>query len=231
MSIDFSTLDQTDHGHVPFVYILVQAAEKWKASVRTGRSQQVIYYHLNGFLQHGGKLPETYAEKKEFKAGIEKMKVKIDEENFDEAVAQAYRVTPGPAVPRAVSALFDEPKLQGGGPLTDESTSPFFHLLAALREYVSHDPQTLPVSATLPDMHTDTKSYVELQTIYKDQARKERDAFARVLEKRGRPGTIDEGMIDDFVKNSHGLKICRSGVYGALDQDPARLSEYFYFFR
>jgi len=157
------------------------------------------------------------------------MKVKIDEENFDEAVAQAYRVTPGPAVPRAVSALFDEPKLQqqqggDGGPLP-ESTPPFFHLLAALREYVAHDPHALPVSATLPDMHTDTKSYVELQTIYKDQARRERDAFARVLEKRGRPSTIDEGMIDDFVKNSHGLKICRSAVYGALDQDPARLSE------
>ena len=35
MSIDFGALDQTDHGHVPFVYILVQAAEKWKASVRS----------------------------------------------------------------------------------------------------------------------------------------------------------------------------------------------------
>ena len=175
-------------------------------------------------MQHGGKLPETYAEKKEFKAGIEKMKVKIDEENFDEAVAQAYRVTPGPAVPRAVSALFDDPKLQAAPQLT-ESTPPFFHLLAALKEYVAQDPQTLPVSSTLPDMHTDTKSYVELQTIYKDQARKERDAFARVLEKRGKPSTIDEGMIDDFVKNAHGLKICRSEVYGALDQDPARLGE------
>ena len=153
------------------------------------------------------------------------MKVKIDEENFDEAIAQAYRVTPGPAVPRAVSALFDDPTLQAGAALLTESTPPFFHLLAALKEYVAHDPQTLPVSATLPDMHTDTKSYVELQTIYKDQARRERDAFARVLVKRGKPSTIDEGMIDDFVKNAHGLKICRSEVYGALDQDPARLSE------
>lgn len=151
------------------------------------------------------------------------MKVKIDEENFDEAVAQAYRVAPGPAVPRAVNALFDDAKLRA--PLTD-ATPPFFHLLAALREYVAHAPHALPVSATLPDMHTDTTSYVALQTIYKDQARRERDAFARVLEKRGRPATVDEGMIDDFVRNAHGLKICRSEVYGALDQDPARLSEW-----
>ena len=31
------------------------------------------------------------AEKKEFKAGIMKMRMKPDEENFEEAVAQAYR--------------------------------------------------------------------------------------------------------------------------------------------
>jgi amyloid beta precursor protein binding protein 1 len=157
------------------------------------------------------------------------MKVKIDEENFDEAVALAYRVTPGPTVPRAVSALFDDPKLREPLALTD-GTPPFFHLLAALREYVAQEPRALPVSATLPDMHTDTKSYVELQTLYKAQARQERDAFARVLETRGRPSTIDEGMIDDFVKNAHGLKICRSEVYGALDHDPARLSEWAVFF-
>ena len=46
---------------------------------------------------------------------------------------------------------------------------------------------------------------VELQTIYKDQARRKRDAFARVLDKRRRLPSIDEGLIDDFVKNSHGL--------------------------
>ena len=152
------------------------------------------------------------------------MKVKIDEENFDEAVAQTYRVTPGPAVPRTVSALFDDAKLRGT--VLGESTPPFFHLLAALREYLAEEPHALPVSATLPDMHTDTKSYVELQMIYKDQARRERNAFARVLDKRGRPHSVDEAVIDDFVKNAHGLKICRSEVYGALDQDPARLSEW-----
>lgn len=32
-SINFESLTQADHGHVPFVYILVQAAEKWKETV------------------------------------------------------------------------------------------------------------------------------------------------------------------------------------------------------
>lgn len=52
--------------------ILVRALEDWKKS-------------------HGGNPPKTSAEKKEFKEGILGMKVKLDEENFDEAEAQAYR--------------------------------------------------------------------------------------------------------------------------------------------
>jgi len=42
-------------------------------------------------LQHGGNPPKTYAEKQEFKKAILAMKVKQDEENFDEAEGQAYR--------------------------------------------------------------------------------------------------------------------------------------------
>lgn len=30
---DLSTLDQTDHAHVPYIVILLIFAEKWKASV------------------------------------------------------------------------------------------------------------------------------------------------------------------------------------------------------
>ncbi len=50
MSIDFSTLDQTDHGHVPFVYILVQAAEKWKASVRVARTTFILPHNVLIYL-------------------------------------------------------------------------------------------------------------------------------------------------------------------------------------
>ena len=44
----------------------------------------------------------------------------------------------------------------------------------------------------------DLSPVVELQTIYKDQARRGHDVFARVLDKRRRPPSIDEGLIDDF---------------------------------
>ena len=48
--------------------------------------------------QHNGDLPKTAAEKKEFKNQILALKIKPDEENFDEAEAQAWRVWSEPAV-------------------------------------------------------------------------------------------------------------------------------------
>ena len=55
--------------------------------------------HANtGTTQHDGNLPKTMPEKREFKANIVKMKIKPDEENFEEAEAQAWRVWSEPAV-------------------------------------------------------------------------------------------------------------------------------------
>jgi hypothetical protein len=33
MSLDFANMDPTDHGHVPYVVILVRVMEEWKSSV------------------------------------------------------------------------------------------------------------------------------------------------------------------------------------------------------
>jgi hypothetical protein len=33
LSLDFAAMDPTDHGHVPYVYILVRAMHDWKAAV------------------------------------------------------------------------------------------------------------------------------------------------------------------------------------------------------
>ena len=57
------------------------------------------------FLQHNDNLPHTSAEKKEFKKNILSMRIKSDEENFEEAEAQAWRVWSEPAVSRLTSLL------------------------------------------------------------------------------------------------------------------------------
>jgi len=198
-SLDFENMDVTDHGHIPYAVILVRAMDDWKS-------------------KNGGNPPKTAAERDDFKKLILRMKKKSDEENFDEAVTQFRRAFTETKVPMDVADLFQDQGITSLGP----QSSPFFHLLAALREFCSRPPHSLPLSAALPDMKADTKNYVHIQKLYKTQAEKERDEFKEILQQSG--ASVDPGMVDDFVKNCHGLRILRGKRWGALDADPTALA-------
>lgn len=191
MSLDFNTMDPTDHGHIPYVVILVRALQDWKRS-------------------HDGKPPKTYEEKKIFKAGIQAMKVKTDEENFDEAESQAYRCWTDTIVPPSMSSLFSEPVLSQLGPDSPQ----FYHLLSALRQFTLQPPNTLPLTSTLPDMKSDTANYIHLQKLYKAKAEEDKKIF------RGLVGVpVDEQVVDLFVRNSHHIQLMRGKKWGNFDKD------------
>ncbi|KAI0759401.1 hypothetical protein BD413DRAFT_274780 [Trametes elegans] len=204
-NLDLQNMDPTAHSHLPFVVILVRVVDEWRKS-------------------HDGKLPKTAAEKKEFKQNIRALKIKLDEENFDEAEAQAWRVWSEPLIPSDVQALFSLPPL----PSTSGSSAPqrhttFHALLDTLSEYVKDPsgPGTLPISATLPDMKSDTESYVRLQNLYREAAEAEKDKF-KALFKQKHPQlaeTADPEEVDTFVKNSHHLRVLRGKQFGAFDKD------------
>lgn len=66
---------------------------------------------------------------------------------------------------------------------------------------------------------------MHLQKLYKAQALEERNRFAEILTKDGIVGVdIDPGMIDDFVRNAHGLKVIRGRQWGTLDEDREAIS-------
>ncbi|KAL0570651.1 hypothetical protein V5O48_011318 [Marasmius crinis-equi] len=195
--LDFEKLDPTDHGHVPYVIILVHLLDKWKK-------------------EHGGNPPKTYDEKKAFKASILALKKKIDEENFDEAEAQAYRCWTETTVPSDIAKLFDEPKL---GELTPD-TPHFFHLLYALKQFVAQPPHVLPLTSTLPDMKANTESYIHLQKLYKARAEEEKETFRTFL-----MVPVPDDLVDSFVKNAHGLKLLKGKKWSEFDADPSVLAE------
>jgi len=203
-SLDFSKMDPTDHGHVPYVVILVRVLEDWKKS-------------------HDGNPPKTYAEKQEFKKLILSMKVKQDEENFDEAEAQAYRCWSETKVPSDISSLFTLPSPP---PTAPAHTTHFHTLLSALQKYtLTVPPYTLPLSATLPDMRASTEAYVRLQKMYKARAEEEGAVFRELLGK-GKDGDagVDKENMDTFLKNCHALKVLKGKKWGAFDEDPKALT-------
>ena len=71
---DLDSLDQTDHGQVPFVVILLKYLDDWKKQDST--------------IQ----LPLSFQQRKELESKIKAGKRTPDEENFDEALANIWRL-------------------------------------------------------------------------------------------------------------------------------------------
>jgi amyloid beta precursor protein binding protein 1 len=91
-------------------------------------------------------------------------------------------------------------------------------MLHALSIFTQREPYTLPLSPTLPDLKSDTTSYIHLQNLYKTQARVEKAQFVQILEevqiKAGVPQPIPSVLVDEFVKNCHQLKILKGKQCG-----------------
>jgi amyloid beta precursor protein binding protein 1 len=110
------------------------------------------------------------------------------------------------------------------------STPPFFILLAALRTFTQRPPYTLPLSAALPDIKSDTTSYVSLQKLYKTQAEEEKRVYKDILKETvQKVGVtkevldVDSDIVDEFVRNAHGLVVVRGKRWGEFVRDKAAL--------
>jgi amyloid beta precursor protein binding protein 1 len=142
------------------------------------------------------------------------MKVKFDEENFDEAESQAYRCWTDTTIPSDITSLLQNPSLSS---LTTASP-PFYHLLSALHKFTLRPPHLLPLTSTLPDIKASTNSYIHLQKLYKTCAEEEKAVFKSFL-----TVPIDDALVDTFVKNAHALKLLQGKQWCALDGDPVAL--------
>ncbi|WWD09605.1 hypothetical protein V865_007733 [Kwoniella europaea PYCC6329] len=190
-SLDFTTMDSMEHSHIPWVVLLVRAASIWKES-------------------HGGKLPETSEEKAEFKEILKKDKVKGDEENYEEALAQAYRVWSKSEIPWEIKQLLEDDSVKN----VSSSSKNLHILLHTLSQFTAIPPHLPPTSPSLPDMHSSTTSYVHLQNLYKKEYQSDLARFksllAEVLQKIGlEDGTIPDEEVEGFVKNVGGVGIIK----------------------
>lgn len=99
---------------------------------------------------------------------------KLLEENFEESIHFVNTcITPATIPPRVTKILEDDSCTN----LTQNS-SHFWIMCAALREHLLAE-GSLPVRGSLPDMATDTNSFVTLQQIYHQQANSEAEAIYR----------------------------------------------------
>ncbi|CAL1541660.1 unnamed protein product [Lymnaea stagnalis] len=223
--LNLDTMNKKDHSHTPWLVLLYKYLQIWEQ-------------------KHGGKLPSTYKEKTAFKElikeGLRKNDegVPDDEENFDEAIKSVNSSLHATSIPSEIQDLFNDPACLE---LHPESKN-FWVMMRALKEFTRNEGLGfLPVRGTIPDMTSDSERYIQLQTVYRDQA--EIDALAvaghvhSLLHTIGRdeplkpdrtkkPGTITDSEIKTFCRNAAFLNVvrCRS-LQQEYDHDIIYLEE------
>lgn len=182
-----------DHGHVPYLAVLLHFLEEWKRA-------------------HNGEVPQNYKEKTQFRTLVAQA-ARTDspeggEENFDEAVAAVLKSLNPPEVSSSVKEIFTAPES-----LLIREDSPTFWVIANAIGLFYTKYGVLPVPGSVPDMKARSKDYIELQNVYKSKARKD---FAEVLQSvrflernANRSAPIDEKDVETFCKNAAHIKLVR----------------------
>ncbi|KAG0175434.1 NEDD8-activating enzyme E1 regulatory subunit [Apophysomyces sp. BC1034] len=206
-TFDLDSLDQTDHAHVPFVVVILKYLSAWKA-------------------EHGGEGPTSYSDRNQLKVQIRAGMRTVEEENFEEAMANVWRLASSSNnIPSEVQKIFEDEACQN---ITAESPD-FWVIASAVKAFVANEGEgQLPLSGKLPDMKSDTSNYVRLQKVqvlflfqkqdinptrrYREKAQE--DLFAvtahvsAILESMGAPpDAVPAETIQSFCKNAAHVKV------------------------
>ncbi|CAI5466399.1 unnamed protein product [Closterium sp. Yama58-4] len=224
---DLGMEDPMLHKHIPYAVILLQAAQQWQQGGGRGEAGEAgargaaggeeaapVAMQADGEGQGGAgeprALPRSAKERSEFKALISAHQRHMDEDNFKEALAAAYKVWSPPPIGSELQGMFSDPAM-----LLSHASSDFWVLAAALKLFVEKEGEgDLPVDGSIPDMHSLTDFYVALQRIYLSKADADVAAVQRhvseLLKSIGRdPASIPLATIKLFCKNARNLRVVR----------------------
>ena len=162
-SIDLLSLTREEHLHLPSLIIVFKSLQLWQEEhSRTD-------------------LPRTRPDKEQFKGIVDRLShhsvyESQDQhkqlENFEEAKRTIPSRLVSTTLPSTLQALFQDPSCLE---LT-EQTNIFWFIIHALKLFTEHEGQgLLPVRGEIPDMITNTSSYVQLVKIYQEQAKEDCD--------------------------------------------------------
>lgn len=191
-SIDLSTLNDVDHAHVPYIVIFIKALQKW--------------------IDDHGTVPKLYAEKLQFQSSIADMLRNLATEgNFSEAKDGYIRALHKTVIPPELTRILESEKAK-----VSKESSIFWILVASLKLFIS-EVGSLPLLGELPDMVSDTKSYVAMQKLYHEKSLVDQAKFLEkvkyVMISIGRDiDDIDDQVIKLFCKNARQLYVAEGSA-------------------
>ncbi|XP_074637424.1 NEDD8-activating enzyme E1 regulatory subunit-like [Acropora palmata] len=204
--LDLNTMSKQEHGHTPYVVLLLKYLNRWKA-------------------EHDGKPPLNYKEKDAFKKMlregilVNEHGVPEEEENFDEAIKAVNTALVPTRIPSEVSKIFSDNSFSN----FNESSSSFWILAKATKEFIENEGQgALPLRGSIPDMTADSKRYIELQNVYQEQARKD----VAVITQRVQKILLDLGKSADTIQDSEIRLFCKNAAFLRLIRGRSLAEEY-----
>ncbi|KAI1383604.1 uncharacterized protein F4822DRAFT_434718 [Hypoxylon trugodes] len=186
MTKNIDALDDHEHGHLPYVVILLHYLDEWRRT-------------------HNGQNPTKYDDKTAFsKFVLSKARTNNPEggeENFQEAAVAINKNIKVPELEPGVEELFNH---QVSDEIELQST---FWIIAKAIETFYRKHGCLPLPGSLPDMKAQSSVYVKLQSIYKEKARKDVQEVLNTA--RAIPGgkDVDPAEVDLFCKNARFVKL------------------------
>jgi amyloid beta precursor protein binding protein 1 len=189
---DISTLSDHDHGHIPYILLLLHYLREWKTS-------------------HDGQYPSNFKEKTEFRdlvrSGARTNNPEGGEENYDEACASVLKSIAPPPVGSGFKESMNMPSCT-----QVTAGSPNFWIIAnAIKKfYDTHG--VLPLPGSLPDMKATSTEYIKLQSIYKAKARADvaevTETIRQLENDLSRMSTkIEDSEIEAFCKNASHVRV------------------------
>jgi NEDD8-activating enzyme E1 regulatory subunit len=197
------SLSEDDHGHVPWLLLLLHYLDRWKAS-------------------HGA-YPTTYKDKTAFRAEVAAAARKDNseggEENYDEAVAAVLKSLNPLSIPSGLKEIFAEQECQH--PTTASAN---FWIIAHSLDIFVQKHGVLPLPGSIPDMKAQSADYIALQKIYRAKAQSDLAAVTitvRKLEEDLNRVPLESREIEQFCKGAAFVKLVRGrrvAVPAAQDQ-------------
>ncbi|CAG9533545.1 unnamed protein product [Cercopithifilaria johnstoni] len=153
-SIDLNGMHYDVHSHTPYLILFLKALALWREK-----------YGQDDF-------PDNREKRKTFETIFMSLRMphpesgSIREENFAEGHTAMVWSLKKTTIPLGVKELLDHPKAR------QPDLARFWLLAAALRRFVAAH-EVLPVRGSLPDMISDSESYVLLATKFRDKAKQD----------------------------------------------------------
>ncbi|CAG9318250.1 unnamed protein product [Blepharisma stoltei] len=185
--INVDELNDMKHKHTPYIILLMKYLEEWK--------------NLHGDV------PKTFEEKDDFKKLIKSHSRDFyGEENFREAVNNAYLAYLDEDLPFSVTEILNDPKSLDANSDSDN----FWKCSKAVKQFIDESGSP-PVMGIFPDMTSDTDSYIALQRIYQNKASTDLEVIkSKVSAIKG--SDLDQADVDFitlFCKNLQMIEVSR----------------------